>query len=106
MGGVILPYEKTGNPHMCPVRVLITVLHAIRHRPGNTPLGSFDDATDQSCRVSAADIRAAVKDAAGLSGPEAQGYSLQRLGSVSLRAGSAVALKLAGEDSTLIMKNG
>ena len=102
----VLHHDKSNNPHICPVRSMIRLIHAIRGLPDNTPLGTYHDKNGARRQVQDEDIRAAIRAGAHMDNLEAAGYDLTRIGSHSLRTGGAVALKLAGYDHDIIKKLG
>ena len=104
--GDTLHHFKAYNTSICPVAAMITLLQPIRFAPPSTPIGTYTNAQGRKTRITANQIRAAVKHAATLSNLEAHGYDLARIGTHSLRAGGAVALKLAGYDEITIRKLG
>jgi hypothetical protein len=88
----------------CPVKALARRVHSIciQDCPPSTPL-SF---VQPGCHVVAAHITALVKQAAIDTNLVAQGCNLRRIGTHSLRASGAMALKLQGVADSLIMKIG
>ena len=105
--GDVLHHTRASVPGAtCPVKAAIQLLHPIRHMPESTPLGTYVAENGTTKRVRANNVRAGVRHAAATSGIEAQGYDLTKIGTHSLRAGGAVALKLAGKDEPTIMKMG
>jgi hypothetical protein len=88
----------------CPVKALARRVNSIciQDCPPSTPL-SF---VQPRCHVVAAHITALVKQAALDTNLVAQGYDLCRIGTHSLRALGAMALKLQGVADSLIMKIG
>jgi hypothetical protein len=88
----------------CPVKALARRVHAIRlmAMPESTPLSYLSPGN----HVIATDIVTAVREAARATGLYSQGYTSNRIGSHSLRASGAMALKLNGEDEATIMKVG
>jgi hypothetical protein len=93
-----------GAVEFCPVQALARRVHAIRLRamPESTPLSYL--APGQ--HVADSDIVSAIRGAAASTGLYRQGYSWRRIGSHSLRASGAMALKLNGADEATIMKAG
>ena len=94
------PHEAT----MCPVKALARRVHFIRQRamPESTPL-SYLGPNDH---VVSADILSAVRQATVATGLVAKGYKIDRVGSHSLRASGAMALKLNNVDTETIQKIG
>lgn len=104
--GCVLHHTATKDSSMCPVLALARLVHASRGLPRSTGLGTFRKGGSDSGRVTANDIRAAVRQSVELDHLEAQGYDASRIGSHSLRSGGAIALRLAGYDSDMIKKLG
>jgi hypothetical protein len=88
----------------CPVKALARRVASIQSHqcPPSTPL-SF---VEPGCHVVAAHITALVKQAAMDTNLQTQGYDIARVGTHSLRASGAMALKLQGISDSLIMKIG
>jgi hypothetical protein len=88
----------------CPVKALARRVAAIclQNCPPSTPLSFVQPGT----HVVASHITALIKKAAIDTNLVSQGYDLQRIGTHSLRASGAMALKLQGVDDSLIMKIG
>ena len=103
--GATLYHTATGG-EFCPVRSAARLLSAMNHMPPATSLGTFLDSDGQLQRVTAQEIRDAVRHAARYDKLEEAGYDLCRIGSHSLRSGGATALKLAGYDEATIKKLG
>ena len=104
--GDTLHHTRTGEPHFCPVAAAAHVIQPIAKAPLTTPIGSTHSPTGDPIRVTAAHIRSVIRHGAALDDLEAKGFHPSRIGSHSLRAGGAVALKLAGYDDTTICKLG
>ena len=104
--GDTLHHTRTGDPHFCPVIALANAIRPIASAPLHTPIGTTYAANGQPLRITAAQIRSLIRHGAALDNLEAKGYHPSRIGSHSLRAGGAVALKLAGYDDTTICKMG
>lgn len=68
--------------------------------PETTPLSYVSPGV----HVLSRDITAVIRKSAKATGLEKQGYNIKRIGSHSLRASGAMALKLNGYKSTAIMK--
>ena len=85
---------------------LANAIQPIASAPLHTPIGTTYAANGQPIRVTAAQIRSLIWHGAAMDDLEAKGYHPARIGSHSLRAGGAVALKLAGCDDTTICKLG
>ena len=104
--GDTLHHTRTGDPHFCPVIALANAIRPIAAAPPHTPIGTTYGANGQPIRVTAAQIRGLIRHGAALDDLESKGFHPSRIGSHSLRAGGAVALKLAGCDDTMIRKLG
>ena len=104
--GDTLFHERSGNPHMCPVEAIVILVVPLRHMGPETPLGSCFDENGMPTRVTARHMRQALRQAAQADNIAEQGFDLERIGTHSLRAGGAVALRLAGYDDTTIRKMG
>ena len=103
--GCTLHHEASGELRLCPVRALARLLYHMRGCPPNTPLGTYITQSG-TAQVSAANIRDLLKTTSQSQGLEAQGFSLARIGTHSLRSGGAMALRLAGYDDATIKKLG
>jgi hypothetical protein len=88
----------------CPVKALARRVASIcsQNCPPSTPL-SF---VQPGCHVTAAHVTALVHQAVTDTNLVAQGYDLKRVGTHSLRASGAMALKLQGVEDSTIMKIG
>jgi hypothetical protein len=88
----------------CPVKALAWRVAAIclQNCPPSTPLSSVQP----GIHVVASHITVLIKQATIDTNLISQGYDLQRIGTHSLRASGAMALKLQGVDGLLIMKIG
>ena len=102
--GCILHHFATGGP-FCPVKAMARIMWAIRGSHPDTQLGTFFVA-GRIQRVTADDMRKALRAQAISSHLTSQGYDVSRIGNHSLRSGGAVALKLAGFDGDVIKKLG
>ena len=103
--GAVVHHDAIGGT-LCPVAALARRLHNIRHRPPTCPISTVVHRAKQPTRVSDRDITTAVRWGATCDGLLDRGYSTHRVSSHSLRAGRAMALKLAGESSDTIMRVG
>ena len=101
-----LSHYRTNDPDFDPVCSLAFLLHELRGRSPDTPIGNYLDETGILRAISAKEIRTAIRIGAVADNLEAHGYDLTRIGSHSLRAGGAVRLKIAGYDSDMIKKLG
>jgi hypothetical protein len=101
----VLHHTCTTDPVLDPVRSVAHLIHALHRLPPTTALGTFPAAA-QTARITAHEIRAALHLGAARDHLTAQGYSLSRIGSHSLRSGGAMHLKLAGYDNDIIQKLG
>jgi hypothetical protein len=101
--GTTVLHTATGN-WFCPVQALARRVASIMtmHMPADTPL-SF---VRPGCHVSPMNVTNLVHHAAVATNLIDQGYSLQRIGTHSLRASGAMALKLQGAADSTIMKIG
>jgi len=103
--GAIL-HHYASREKLCPVRSAVLLLHPIAHLARDTGLGTYISADGAIRHVSAAEVRACVQAGAIGDGLHHRGYSLDRIGSHSLRSGGATHLKLCGCDELTIMKLG
>ena len=105
--GAHVHHEAIGTA-ICPVAALVRRVHnlAAHTKDGKTPLGTVFTSARKKSNVSDRDITTAVRWGALQDNLIAQGYSLDRVSSHSLRAGGAMALKLNGSDSETIMRVG
>ena len=103
----VLHHVAIGGP-MCPVATLARRVYQVRQidSSGTAPIGTVHTRHGQRGTVSDRMINTAVRWGAVADGLLAQGYTLTRISSHSLRAGGAMALKLNGYDETVIMKAG
>ena len=91
---------------LCPVGALAQQIHNIRTGSPTCPISIVLHTTKQPTRVSDRDITTAVRWGATVDGLLTRGYTTNRVSSHSLRAGGAMALKLAGESLDTIMRVG
>ncbi len=103
--GATLHHSASGNT-LCPVKSAARLVHQIAALPEDTGMGTYVDPAGVVRRVTADEIRAAVRIGAAGDNLEALGYDLTRIGSHSLRSGGATHLKLCGYDETTIKKLG
>ena len=103
--GDVLHHCKSGKL-TCPVRAMSRLVRESAGMPSSTPIGIYKTAGGRYAQVRPAQIAEAVRYAAQLAGLSERGFAHERIGTHSLRAGGAVALKLAGYDETTIMKLG
>jgi hypothetical protein len=101
-----LHHTSSQDPTFDPVKSAAILIHALQHLPTNTPLGSFRDEHMRIHRITADEIRGVIHLAAVQDSLEAQGYTITRIGTHSLRSGGAMHLKLAGYDNDIIQKLG
>jgi len=101
-----LHHFTSGDAVLDPVPAAARLVHALRGKHQDTPLGAYTSETGATLSIRARDIIAAVRLGAAGDNLEAAGYDLQRIGSHSLRAGGATNLKLAGYDDDIIKKLG
>ena len=103
--GAVVHHEAIGGA-CCPVAALARRVNNIKQGSPACPISTAFHLDKQPTRVSDRDITAAVRWAAVHDGLLSRGYTLNRVSSHSLRAGGAMALKLAGESSDTIMRVG
>ena len=103
--GAVVHHEAIGGA-WCPVAALARRLHNIKQGSPTCPISMCFHLDKQPTRVSDRDITVAVRWGAVHDGLLSRGYALNRVSSHSLRAGGAMALKLAGESSDTIMRVG
>ena len=96
-------HEAIGGT-LCPVASLARRLHNIKQGSPTCPISTVFHPTKQPTRVSDRDITTAVRWGATVDGLLNQGYTINQVSSHSLRAGGAMALKLAGESSDTIIR--
>jgi hypothetical protein len=99
--GASLHQERASDPTFSPTYSAALILHAMRGMPEDTPIGSFWEAGARA-QVTDDDLRTIVRQGAVGDNLESHGFSLDRIGTISLRAGGATRLKLAGYDSDMI----
>jgi hypothetical protein len=104
--GDTLHHEKTHDPMMCPVAAMVKLISPINDLGPEAWIGEYRSSSGKRRRILPEQIRAGLRHAAQLDGLEAKGFDLRRIGSHSLRAGGAVAIKLAGYDEMTIRKMG
>ncbi len=104
--GDVLHHERATDPDLCPVNAALRLIKPIRHLDDATPLGTYAVRSGRPIGVSATQVLRAVRHGAELDGLESNGFDLDRIGTHSLRAGGAVALRLAGYDDVTIRKLG
>jgi integrase len=100
-----LHHTTSHDSMLDPVHSAVMLIHALQGLPGNTPIGSFSN-NGRLQHISADEIRALICMGATHDNLPAQGYTLSRIGSHSLRSGGAMHLKLAGYDNDIIQKLG
>jgi hypothetical protein len=103
--GAVVHQEAIGGA-VCPVAALARRIHNIKSAPQSCPISMVFHRTKQPTRVSDRDITIAVRWGAVNDNLLNQGYTLERVSSHSLRAGGAMALKLAGATTDTIMRMG
>ncbi len=101
-----LYHDATDDPDFCPTREVAYLLHLLRGRPDNTPLGTYFDSKGGAHRTRASQVLAMIRLAAAEDNLQSAGYDLSRIGTHSLRSGGAVRLKHPGESDSLIQKLG
>jgi hypothetical protein len=102
--GSTIHHTTCASPWFCPVKALARRVASIMALavPQSTPLSLVSPGV----HVVAANVTALIHQAAQDTNLVAQGYTLRRIGTHSLRASGAMALKLNGTDDSLIMKIG
>jgi hypothetical protein len=101
----VLHHTSSTDLIIDPVRSAAVLMAELRGLPPDTPLGSFTE-NNRLQRITAAEIRSGIQIAAANDNLVAQGYTLDRIGTHSLRSGGAMHLKLAGYDHDIIKKLG
>jgi hypothetical protein len=97
-----LHHTCSGDATLNPVQAAAFLLGELRGLPPDTPIGSFMDPNNNLRRVTSAEIRSAIQIGAHYDNLVAQGYTLSRIGTHSIRSGGAMHLKLAGYDNDII----
>ena len=102
-----LVHHTAVSGERCPVKALARRVYHLNGKGAGKqePLRTYYDHLGRG-NVTEGDIVKTVRVAAAALGLRAQGFQEERLGSHSLRAGGAMALKLHGYDDTTIMKMG
>jgi hypothetical protein len=104
--GAVVHQEAIGGAS-CPVAALARRIHNIRGTSQACPISMvFHHDNKQPTRGSDRDITIAVRWGAMNDNRLERGYALDRVSSPSLRAGGAMALKLAGATTDTIMRMG
>ena len=101
-----LHHTSSGVPGFDPVLSLARLVHEIHDLPASTPLGTYQQDSGRLSRVTAGEVGAAIKLAAVADNLPSVGFSIDRIGTHSLRSGGAVNLKLCGYDHDIIKKFG
>jgi hypothetical protein len=104
--GSVVHHSASGDPHLDPIPALARLVHRIAHLPPTTPIGSFGPDPNHLQRAAPSDITAAIRLGAIGDNLTDAGYSLDRIGSHSLRSGGAINLAMNGYDQVVIMKMG
>jgi hypothetical protein len=104
--GTVLHHDRGSGLWLCPVRAMCRLMHVCRGLADDTSLGTFRYGNGQLGRVTAFDVRSAIRSPASQAVLTELGYDMSRVGTHSLRSGGAIALKLAGQDSDVIKKLG
>ena len=100
----ILHHTSSGNPAFCPVQAAAQRLNDLDALPSDTPLCTWLDSHGRHHRVTPQHIVQSTRLAVFATG--LRDFNMDRVGSHSLRASGAMALKLNGKDDSLIMKLG
>jgi len=101
-----LHHTSSGVLGFDPVQAVVRLVHEIQDLPGSTPLGTFQHDNGQLGRITSEEVGAAIKLAALADNLPSVGFSIDRIGTHSLRSGGAVNLKLCGYDHDIIKKFG
>jgi hypothetical protein len=104
--GSVVHHSASGDPQLDPIPALARLVHRTAHLPPTTPLGTFGPDPEHLQRASPTDITAAIRLGAIGDNLADAGYSLDRIGSHSLRSGGAINLAMNGYDQVVIMKMG
>ena len=101
--GEVIGLGLSGNPLLCPVKILVRrLLHLRAHNaPLTTPLATCYT-TDGRLAIKPADITASLRRSVSLIGPAALGFLPQDISARSLRASGAMALLCAEVDTHII----
>lgn len=101
-------YHSAIPSSVCPVKALARRIAAIMSADGSasTPISYVGGTARRGTHVRDAAIREAVRRAVTKLGLQSKGFTRQNVGSHSLRAGGAMAMKLNGADLVTIMKVG
>jgi hypothetical protein len=102
----VLHHTCSADNVLNPVRSAAMLISELGGLPPSTRIGSFTDANNQLQQVTSAEIRSAIQIGATHDNLVAQGYTLDRIGTHSLRSGGAMHLKLAGYNNDIIQKLG
>ena len=100
-----LHHSHSGCPTFCPVTSMAHLVAELQDLPDDTPVGTYRNGPVLE-QVSADTIRSVIQIGAAGDNLTSRGYSLDRIGSHSLRSGGAVHLKLCGYDHDIIKKLG
>ena len=103
--GAVVHQEAIGGA-ACPVAALARRIHNINHSSQACPISVVFHHNKQPTRISDRDITVAVRWGAANDNLLDRGYTIDRVSSHSLRAGGAMALKLAGFPTDTIMRMG
>ena len=106
-GEIIYQHCLPGH-HCCPVAALVRRVSGLiaLGGTGDEPISRIPSTTGTPKHATAASIRTLVRSAVRVLGLECQGIDAKRVGSHSLRAGGAMAMKLNDCDLNTIMKSG
>ena len=100
----MLHHTAAPDPLFCPVGAAVRRLNHLATLPPTTPLCSYHASNGSLQRVQSDHIVKAVRLSVQATGLD--GHAPERIGSHSLRASGAMALKLNGYDEVLIQKLG
>ena len=100
-------FHEANNECSCPVKMLAKIVNNIRKHSSdpNTMLCAYKNGNGMG-HVASRDISKTLKDAAKATDMQQRGFPISRICPHSLRAGGAMALKLANMDIVMIKKYG
>ena len=101
----ILHHDDSKVPGLNPATSMAHLIAELHGLPGSTPIGTYRNGSALE-QVSASTIRSVIQIGAVGDNLASRGYSLDRIGSHSLRSGGATHLKLCGYGHATIKKLG
>ena len=104
--GATLHHTASQHPWLCPVKSAARLIHEIGGLGPDTGLGTYSDETGALRRITSPEIRAGIQLGAIGDNLASRGYSLDRIGSHSLRSGGATHLHVLGFSPDTIKKMG